>query len=140
MPHCVCSAAVVANGAAMNYEDNFGYYDLDADPDEPAFFAFVKKARASRPIACAVAKPSASYPVARSARAAARRWNMEQAMNTPVRPNGLPLVVTRWAGLKPSLDASGASFARDDWPEKTEDWPGKTLRSAQTHLSRFPEG
>ena len=24
------------------YEDNFGYYDLEADPDEAAFFAFVK--------------------------------------------------------------------------------------------------
>ena len=24
------------------YEDNFGYYDLEADPDEQAFFAFVK--------------------------------------------------------------------------------------------------
>jgi hypothetical protein len=27
---------------AAVYEDNFGYYDLEADPDEPAFFAFVK--------------------------------------------------------------------------------------------------
>jgi hypothetical protein len=27
---------------AALYEDNFGYYDLEADPDEPAFFAFVK--------------------------------------------------------------------------------------------------
>jgi hypothetical protein len=45
-----CSAAIVANGAAMNYEDNFGYYDLDADPDEPAFFAFVKSQ--SKPTNC----------------------------------------------------------------------------------------
>ena len=27
---------------AAVYEDNFGYYDLEADPDEAAFFAFVK--------------------------------------------------------------------------------------------------
>ena len=27
---------------AAVYEYNFGYYDLEADPDEPAFFAFVK--------------------------------------------------------------------------------------------------
>jgi hypothetical protein len=33
----------MADGAAMkNYEDNFGFYDLDDDPDEVAFFAFVK--------------------------------------------------------------------------------------------------
>lgn len=25
-----------------NYEDNFGYFDLDDDPDEAAFFALVK--------------------------------------------------------------------------------------------------
>jgi hypothetical protein len=28
---------------AAVYEDNFGYSDLEADPDEPAFFAFVKR-------------------------------------------------------------------------------------------------
>jgi hypothetical protein len=33
-----------------NYEDNFGYYDLDADPDERAFFAFVKAE--SKPTHC----------------------------------------------------------------------------------------
>jgi hypothetical protein len=27
---------------AAVYENNFGYYDLEADPDEAAFFAFVK--------------------------------------------------------------------------------------------------
>ena len=27
---------------AAVYEDNFGYYDLKVDPDEAAFFAFVK--------------------------------------------------------------------------------------------------
>ena len=27
---------------AAVYEDNFGYYDLEADPDESAFYAFVK--------------------------------------------------------------------------------------------------
>jgi hypothetical protein len=32
------------------YEDNFGYYDLEADPDEPAFFAFVKSR--SKPRKC----------------------------------------------------------------------------------------
>jgi hypothetical protein len=31
------------HGAATNkYEDNFGFYDLDADPNEAAFFAFIK--------------------------------------------------------------------------------------------------
>jgi hypothetical protein len=45
-----CSAAIAANGAAMNYEDNFGYYDLNADPDEPAFFTFVKSQ--SKPTNC----------------------------------------------------------------------------------------
>ena len=38
------------NGPAMNYEDNFGYYDLNADPDEPAFFTFVKSQ--SKPTKC----------------------------------------------------------------------------------------
>jgi hypothetical protein len=28
---------------AAVYKDNFGYYDLESDPDEAAFFAFVKK-------------------------------------------------------------------------------------------------
>jgi hypothetical protein len=32
------------------YEDNFGYYDLEADPDEAAFFAFVKSQ--SKPRKC----------------------------------------------------------------------------------------
>jgi hypothetical protein len=35
---------------AAVYEDNFGYYDLEADPDEPAFFAFVKSQ--SKPRQC----------------------------------------------------------------------------------------
>lgn len=39
------------NGAAMkNYEDNFGFYDLDDDPDEAAFFVFVKAE--SKPTHC----------------------------------------------------------------------------------------
>ena len=33
---------------AAAYEDNFGYYDLEADPDEPAFFAFVKTRAAAQ--------------------------------------------------------------------------------------------
>jgi hypothetical protein len=33
---------------AATYEDNFGYYDLEADPDEPAFFAFVKSQSKAR--------------------------------------------------------------------------------------------
>jgi hypothetical protein len=35
---------------AAVYEDNFGYYDLEADPDEAAFFAFVKSQ--SKPRQC----------------------------------------------------------------------------------------
>jgi hypothetical protein len=35
---------------AAVYEDNFGYYDLEADPDEAAFFAFVKSR--SKPRQC----------------------------------------------------------------------------------------
>ena len=35
---------------AAVYEDNFGYYDLEADPDEAAFFAFVKSQ--SKPRKC----------------------------------------------------------------------------------------
>jgi hypothetical protein len=35
---------------AAVYEDNFGYYDLESDPDEAAFFAFVK--RQSKPRQC----------------------------------------------------------------------------------------
>jgi hypothetical protein len=39
------------HGAATNnYEDNFGFYDLDADPDEAAFFAFIKAE--SKPAKC----------------------------------------------------------------------------------------
>jgi hypothetical protein len=33
-----------------NYEDNFGFYDLDADPDEPAFLAFIRAE--SKPAKC----------------------------------------------------------------------------------------
>ena len=33
---------------AAVYEDNFGYYDLEADPDESAFFAFVKSQSKAR--------------------------------------------------------------------------------------------
>jgi hypothetical protein len=35
---------------AAAYEDNFGFYDLQADPDEAAFLAFVKSQ--SRPREC----------------------------------------------------------------------------------------
>ena len=35
---------------AAVYEDIFGYYDPDADPDEPAFFAFIKSQ--SKPRQC----------------------------------------------------------------------------------------
>jgi hypothetical protein len=35
---------------AAVYEDNFGYYDLEADSDEAAFFAFVKSQ--SKPRQC----------------------------------------------------------------------------------------
>jgi hypothetical protein len=59
---------------AAAYEDNFGYYDLEADPDEPAFFAFVKT-RASRASACAALSRSSCSRGARPARDAATRWN-----------------------------------------------------------------
>jgi hypothetical protein len=35
---------------AAVYEDTFGYYDLEADPDESAFFDFVKSQ--SKPRKC----------------------------------------------------------------------------------------
>jgi hypothetical protein len=42
---------------AAVYEDNFGYYDLEADPDESAFFVFVSSQ--SKPRKC----PRCSEPV-----------------------------------------------------------------------------
>ena len=42
---------------AAVYEDIFGYYDLEADPDEAAFFAFVKSQSKPRK------SPSCSEPV-----------------------------------------------------------------------------
>jgi hypothetical protein len=46
------------HGAATNkYEDNFGFYDLDADPNEAAFFAFIKAE--SGPAKCLHSVPQA---------------------------------------------------------------------------------
>ena len=60
---------------AAVYEDNFGYYDLEADPDEPAFFAFVKsQSKMRKCLRCCWSRSTCS-PVARSARDAATRWN-----------------------------------------------------------------
>jgi hypothetical protein len=50
---------------AAVYEDIFGYYDLDADPDERAFFAFIKSQ--SKPRQCLrCCEPCCCSPVANS--------------------------------------------------------------------------
>ena len=59
---------------AAVYEDNFGHYDLEADPDEAAFFAFVKSQ--SKPRKCLrCSEPVSCSRGARPARDAATRWN-----------------------------------------------------------------
>ena len=59
---------------AAVYEDNFGYYDLEADPDEPAFFAFVKsQSKLRKCLRCS--EPVKLQPGRRTARDAATRWN-----------------------------------------------------------------
>ena len=88
---------------AAVYEDNFGYYDLEADPDESAFFAFVKSQsklrkclRCSEPVRCnRGAKP---------ARDASTRWNMARPPSeTETR---LPPV----GGLRPRAEKGGSTL------------------------------
>ena len=56
------------------YEDNFGDYELEADPDEAAFFAFVKSQ--SKPRKCLRCSELVKLQRgARPARDAATRWN-----------------------------------------------------------------
>ena len=58
------------------YEDNFGYYDLEADPDEADVFLPSSRARASRASACAAQSWSSCSRGAKPVPAASTRWNM----------------------------------------------------------------
>ena len=59
---------------AAVYEDNFGYYDLEADPTKRRSSPS-SRARASRASACAAQSRSSCSRGARPARDAATRWN-----------------------------------------------------------------
>ena len=60
---------------AAVYEDNFGYYDLEADPDEAAFFAFVKSQ--SKPRKCLRCSERRDAIIGRAALCAGRRPRLE---------------------------------------------------------------
>jgi hypothetical protein len=82
------------------YEGNFGYYDLEADPDEPAFLAFVKSQSKLRK-SCAAASRSNCSRGARLARDAATRWN------TALPPSETETRLAPVGGLRPLTEKGG---------------------------------